>query len=293
MSADGTVWRLSTVVSTDAMAAVEAALEPFCPVINVFETAEDSGQWRLEGFCDEVPNLAAVQEAVRTMTDIQGLAAPKVAMDAVAPRDWVAENLGTFPPLMVGRYYVYGSHVAEAPPFGRIALRVDPGAAFGSGRHESTWGCLAAFDRLARRRRFRNMLDMGCGSGILSLAMTKTWGGRVLAVDIDRRAVQVTAENARLNGAAKRIRAHVGAGYASALVKRRRPYDLIVANILARPLRKMAKDARRALAPGGYLVLAGFLTRDWRLVYSAHQMQKLTLVDRIDVGEWSTLVLRR
>lgn len=296
MSSDhpsGTVWRLSAIVPSHGVAAVEAALDPFCPSLTIFETAEDSGTWRLEGYADVAPDAVAVARAVTDMAAIQGLDAPEVSIDAMAPRDWVAENLQTFDPLSVGRYYVYGSHVSSPPPMGRIALLVNPGAAFGSGRHESTSGCLDAFDRLARSRHFTNMLDMGCGSGILALAMARTWNGRVLAVDIDRRAVQVARDNARLNGQASRVAADVGAGYASGRVKRTGPYDLIVANILARPLCKMARDAARHLAPGGVLVLAGFLTRDWRRVYAAHQMQGLRLVERLPVGDWSTLVLTR
>lgn len=295
-SAPGTVWRLSAVVPGDAVLAVETALDPFCPALTLFETADGSGVWRVEGFAEEKPNEAALRAALAEIAAIQGVAAPDVHVEAVAPRDWVAENLETFPPLTVGRYYVYGSHVTAPPPRGRIALRVDPGAAFGSGRHESTSGCLAAFDRLACGRTFTHMLDMGCGSGILAMAMAKTWqdaGASVLAVDIDARAVKVAAENARLNGVAGRMAAIAGAGYKAARVGRGGPYDLIVANILARPLIRMANDAARHLDRQGVLVLAGFLTRDWRRVYAAHRMQGLVLADRIDVGEWTTLVLRK
>ena len=290
---EGTVWRVIAVAPSEPLAAAEIALDGFCSVLTIFETSEDSDLWRLEGYSETELDLARMNEAVALMAEIQGVATVALVCEAVPPRDWVAENLETFDPISVGRYYVYGSHVDEPAPQGRIALRVDPGAAFGSGRHESTAGCLAAFDTLARRRAFANMLDMGCGSGILALAMAKTWNGPVLAVDIDKRAVQIARDNARLNKEAARVRAFAGAGYASARVKRTGPYDLIVANILARPLRKMAKDAKRNLKPGGILVLAGFLTRDWRLVYSAHQMQGLTLVDRVTVGAWTTLVLTR
>lgn len=295
-TAPGTVWRLSTVASGAAVSAVEAALDPFCTALTLFETADGSGVWRLEGFAEAEPDPALLRAAMAEMAAIQGVTAPEIAIEAVAPRDWVAENLETFPPLTVGRYYVYGSHVTQPPPPGRIALRVDPGAAFGSGRHESTSGCLAALDRLARRKRFRHMLDMGCGSGILAMAMAKTWTdaeASVLAVDIDARAVGVAADNARLNGVADRVTALAGAGYKAARVRRDGPYDLIVANILARPLCRMATDAARQLERGGYLVLAGFLTRDWRRVYSAHRTQGLVLADRVDVGEWTTLVVRK
>lgn len=295
-SAPGTVWRLSAVVAGDAVSAVETALDPFCPALTMLETADGSDIWRVEGFTEDRPDEAALRAALAEIAAIQGVFAPDVTIEAVAPRDWVAENLETFPPLTVGRYYVYGSHVTAPPPPGAVALHVDTGAAFGSGRHESTSGCLAAFDRLAYSHRFRAMLDMGCGSAILGMAMAKTWrrdGADVLAVDIDPRSVEVAADNARLNGVADRVTAMVGRGYSSARVRRGAPYDLIVANILARPLIRMAKDAARHLDRGGYLVLAGFLTRDWRRVYAAHQMQGLTLADRIDVGEWTTLVLRK
>jgi ribosomal protein L11 methyltransferase len=294
---EGTVWRITAVAPPEPIRAAEAALEPFCSALTIFETAPDSGLWRLEGYADSEPDLDRLNGAVALMAEIHETPTVRLSVEAVAPRDWVAENLETFAPIAVGRYYVYGSHVEGRPPYGAVALRVDPGAAFGSGRHESTAGCLAAFDRLARRKRFRRMLDMGCGSGILALAMAKTWGHRarrrIVAADMDARAVRITRENARLNGEAARIRAVSSAGYAAAAVKRGGPYDLIVANILARPLVKMAAQARRNLAVGGYLVLAGLLTRDWRYVYGAHRMQGLRLVDRIAVGDWSTLVFKR
>ena len=164
--------------------------------------------------------------------------------------------------------------------------------AFGTGRHESTFGCLLALTQLAQRRRFYNTLDMGCGSGILAMAMAHLWHCPVLAVDNDADSVRVAAENARENRVGEWIEAHCGDGYKSHLVARRGPYDLIVANILAEPLCAMATDLKRHLAPGGYVILAGLLTRQQRQVVARHRGQGMRLVKRLHFGEWTTLVLQ-
>jgi ribosomal protein L11 methyltransferase len=208
-------------------------------------------------------------------------------------RDWVRENRESFPARRIGRYFIYGSHHRGAVPAGSVGLLIDAATAFGTGEHASTEGCLRALDCLARRGRCGCILDMGAGTGILAIAAAKTFGRDVLAVDIDPGSVRVAHENARRNGVARHVSTCWSPGYRTRRVRAGQPYDLVLANILARPLALMARDLRRALAPGGVAVLAGLI--DWQEPYvlAAHRAQRLSLMRRIAVHAWRTLILRR
>jgi ribosomal protein L11 methyltransferase len=282
------LWRIGLPASDAAAGIFEAALEPFCDAVSRTETG--AGQWYVEGVCGTEPDPVLLGVALDLAAAAAGVAVPGVRVEAVPLRDWVADNQSEFPPIGIGRFFIHGSHVRGPFPASRIALRVDPAVAFGSGRHASTSGCLEALDHLSRRR-FERPLDVGCGSGILALAMTKLWRVPVLAADIDPAAVTVTRTNARLNGVASRVRAVSADGYAAPAIRRGRPFDLIVCNILARPLKRMARDLAAHLAPGGVAVLSGFLARDADGVLAAHRATGLRLRRRVTVEDWQTLIV--
>jgi ribosomal protein L11 methyltransferase len=172
-------------------------------------------------------------------------------------------------------------------------LRLDAGLAFGSGEHASTRGCLLALERIARRQRPRRILDLGTGSGILALAAAKLTRRPVLATDIEPWSVRVADENARLNREQRLVSARLADGWRHRAVRAGGPYDLVFANILARPLCAMARDLAAHLAPGGTAILAGLLGTQARMVLAAHRRQGLVLEARHDVGPWTTLVVRR
>ncbi len=288
----GAVWRLQ-VRAADARLAqrAAAALETVCRAVSAFEES-DGGPWLVEGF-SEVPLVGVELETVLALAWADRGPPPKPVLEKLPARDWVRENQESFPPRRIGRYFVYGSHYGSGNPAGAIGLLIDAATAFGTGEHASTAGCLTALDRLARRRRPRRILDMGTGTGILAIAAAKTFARKVLAVDIDSGSVRVAHENARRNGVVRRVSAVLSPGYRSRHVRAGRRYDLVLANILARPLALMARDLRRALAPGGIAVLAGLI--DWQEPYvlAAHRMQRLSLVHRIGIDGWRTLILRR
>ncbi|HLB81034.1 MAG TPA: 50S ribosomal protein L11 methyltransferase, partial [Dongiaceae bacterium] len=256
-----------------AIDAVEAALAPFAAALSSFEVADG---WTVEALSEAEPDRAAVAAALAGLGARLGEAsgrargAARATVARLPHRDWVAVSQRGLKPVRAGRFYVHGSHVGGPPPRGCIALEIDPGLAFGTGHHESTRGCLLALDRLARTRRIARPLDLGCGSGILALAMARLWRAPVLAVDGDARAVTVTRENARANGVADLVRAVKGSGYAAAAVRRRGPFDLIVANILAKPLCRLAPGTARHLAAGGVAVLSGLLVEHEDAVLAAH-----------------------
>lgn len=280
------MWLIRLPVTPADVDACEAVLEPHCVAVSRF-IPDDGAPWRVEGVCAEEPDAGPIAAALAGL----GIARmPEIS--PLADRDWVVESYRGFPPLDVGRFFVYGSHIAGNVPPGRVGLLVDAAAAFGSGEHATTKGCLLALDGL-KRPPAGPVLDMGCGTGILGMAAAKAWRTPVLLVDIDPIAVEVARENARLNGLADRVRAAVGGGYRARAIRDGGPYALVLSNILANPLCALARGLAGALAPGGIAVLSGFLTRDAGRVEEAHRRLGLRRLRRIVVEDWVTLVLSR
>ena len=247
----------------------------------------------ITGFASGPPNEAAIHQATAVAAEAARLETPEIDIAQVQIRDWAADNLKEFPPLAAGRYFVHGAHYEGIVPAGKIGLRIPPGAAFGTGDHGSTRGCLLALDAM-RGAAPRHVLDMGCGSGILALAAAKRWrgAGKIVAADIDPKAIEIAAANFAANGVGNRVESVVSRGYGARPV-RRNSYDLILANILARPLTRMAKDLARHLAPGGTAILSGLVTRDVAQVLTAHRRQGLFPVRWVVIDDWTTLVLKR
>jgi ribosomal protein L11 methyltransferase len=265
------------------------ALGTVCGAVSAFEAPE--GGWRVEGFATASPERALLEASLALAWAGREDAMGPLVIERLPPRDWLAENQASFPPLRAGRYFIHGSHYCGPVPAGAIALVIDAATAFGSGEHATTRGCLLALDALARRRRFARVLDMGTGTGILAMAAAKTWRLRVTARDIDAEAVRVAAHNAAVNGVAALIDARRANGYQG--LGRARQFDVIFANILSRPLALMAPALARALAPGGVAVLSGLLARQERTVLAAHRAQRLALRHRFRLSGWHTLVLAR
>jgi ribosomal protein L11 methyltransferase len=176
---------------------------------------------------------------------------------------------------------------------GGVSLEIDAGTAFGTGHHGTTSGCLLAFDSLLKQKAPKRILDLGCGTGVLALAAARALRRPVLASDIDPIAVTVTRDNARNNGARPLVSAVTAPGLRHRLIADSAPYDLIFANILARPLIALAHDLTRSLSPGGTLILSG-LTRDQeRAVRAAYRNRDLIPANPLRIGNWSTLVFNR
>lgn len=213
---------------------------------------------------------------------------------AVAPlpdQDWIRLSQQGLPPVRAGRFFVYGAHDAGTVPHGVIPMKIEAGLAFGTGHHETTALCLSVLSDLARERAFRNVLDLGTGTGLLAIGAVKLWRRPVLASDIDPVAVEVTRDNARANGVGHLVRAVTADGLTSPVLSRGAPYDLLIANILAGPLTQLAPAIQKAMAPGAVLVLSGLLTNQEGLVTSFYR--SLRFVGRRRMGPWSALVLQK
>ncbi|VBB68531.1 Ribosomal protein L11 methyltransferase [invertebrate metagenome] len=290
-------WCVELVAPAAAVPAFACALEQVGEAVLIFAvTADhsDHGLWRLSTLSRDLPNRAVLTALLAVTAAATGMVVePAFTITRVEACDWAAHNLATFPPLTVGRFYIYGGHVAISPPVATIPLLVEATAAFGSGEHPSTQGCLLALERLARKLNFQRCLDIGCGTGILSLAAAKLWHTPVCAVDIEPSAVRVTAYNARRNGVHRLLRTLKSDGLTMAAAICRRPVDLILANILARPLARMARDVARTLQPGGRVVLSGLLIRQQQMILAIYRAHGLTLEQRILLFPWLTLILRK
>jgi ribosomal protein L11 methyltransferase len=286
---------VAEIEGADAALEVATALDQLAGAVAAFEVHPEDGEtaalWRVEAY-PRAPLLDAALEVRLALTAAgAGGKLQHVVEERLPERDWLLENRRAFPPLRIGRFFVHGSHWRGPAPSGTLAIEIDAATAFGTGEHPSTRGCLLALDDLARRRRFRRPLDIGTGSGVLAIGAAKRLHRKVVAGDIDPGAVRVARHHARRNGLAGTVRVVRAAGYHRRGLWRR-DYDLVLANILARPLALMARDLKRALAPGGVAVLAGLLQRQEAQVLRVHRAQGLALGRRIVIEGWSTLILR-
>ena len=282
---------VSLLVPEEALPFSEQALLSICPTVGFFRD-EDEGPWRLEAVKPVGDRDADLTIALVLAAALSGVEVP-MERSPTAAEGWLARNLETFPEQLIGRRFaVRGTHETAPPVTGRHTLTVDAGLAFGSGEHGSTRGCLRALEFVAHRRP-RRILDLGTGSGILAMAAARLLRRRVRGTDIDPWSVRTAAANARLNRLGNLTRFARADGWLSPAASEAGPYDLVFANILARPLCLMARHLAANLAPGGTAILAGLLTSQARWVLAAHRRHGLVLERCLTEGKWCTLVLRR
>ncbi len=289
---NGFLWQISCRVPEQAVEIIEEYLRTYCGAVSATTGVKDT-LWRVEGLTDVEPDKAAVERGAKALARDFGFDAPAFTYDLRPPINWLAENLASFPPVRHGRYFIHGTHFEDPLPHGVIPLHLDAGTAFGSGEHPTTEGCLKELDRLARRYRFARPLDVGCGSGILAVAMAKTWGVPVLASDIDPESVYVTKLNAKQNKVAHLVKAVESNGYRHRAISRGGQFDLVTANILARPLARMARDLSRVITPGGVAILSGVVERDASWMIRVHRQVGFHLMHHSVIKGWSVLVFEK
>ncbi|MGQ0486108.1 MAG: 50S ribosomal protein L11 methyltransferase [Hyphomicrobiales bacterium] len=251
--------------------------------VAIEETGEARGLWRTVAYFADEAGARAADVALQSHGAISHL----------PDTDWVARSLEGLAPVAAGRFFLHGSHDRQRRRGGGIALEIDAGTAFGTGHHGTTEGCLSALDALIKRTRPRRILDLGCGTGVLAIAAARALRHKVLASDIDPEAVRVTRRNAALNNAGPLVEAIAAPGLKHVRIAGDAPYDLIFANILARPLVALAQDLSRGLGPGGALILSGMTHDQSRWILAAYRNRGLVPLRRIARGNWATLVLTR
>ena len=234
-------------------------------------------------------------EMTERFAALVGDAYPELAInrEVIPDVDWIARSLEGLQPVHAGRFVVHGSHDRGKARAGEIAIEIDAGQAFGTGHHGTTAGCLEIIEKVMRARQPRKVLDLGTGSGVLAIAARKLVPARVLATDIDPVATRVARENVRLNGIASGITLETATGFHSTAFRRHGPFDLIIANILARPLMRMAPQVAQHLAPGGQVVLSGILANQRWKVIAAYNGAGLRHVRTIWRNGWVTIHLDR
>jgi ribosomal protein L11 methyltransferase len=257
--------------------------------IAAFEGA--GGRWDITVHFAETPDQASIRELVGIAAGEE--VAQDIAFDTVEAKDWVKATLEELVPVRAGRFVVHGRHDRSRVPPNKLGIEIEAALAFGTGHHGTTRGCLTLLDEVLKAYRPRRVLDLGTGTGVLAIAAAKALRIRVLASDIDPMSVKVARDNARLNGTGDLVETVHATGFAAPEFADRGPFDLVLANILANPLRQMATPMARHLAPMALVILSGLLPYQAQGVIAAYRDRGLVLKRHIRIEGWSSLLLQR
>lgn len=263
------------------------SLDPEESACAAFE--QPDGRWQVDVHFRKAPD----EPSLRAIIALAGgdKLAKTMSVQRVAPRNWVKESLIGLRPVTAGRFVVHGAHDRDRVPSHCISIEIEAATAFGTGHHGTTRGCLLALDHLARRIRPRRILDLGTGSGILAIAAAKLFRVPVLATDIDARSVQTARDNARLNGVGSLVTAIHAAGLNTPEIAKRAPFDLVMSNILLRPLQRLAAPMARQLEPNARIILSGILKSQANAALAAYRSQGLMLERSFPLDGWFTPVM--
>ncbi|WP_304186670.1 50S ribosomal protein L11 methyltransferase [Phenylobacterium aquaticum] len=272
-------------VAEAAADAIDADVRLEGATYSILEEDEDHDVWRIDAFPTSQEEIDGLVARLGEYPDL------RVVVEKLADADWLAMSLSGLPPVRAGRFFIFGAHDKGRAPTNTVNLRIEAGAAFGTGHHGTTVGCLIAYDALLKARRFKRVLDVGAGTGVLAIAAARTGTPIAVGTDIDKPSVRIAGENAKLNQAGARFVYASGLGHRAVRVQA--PYDLVFANILAPPLVALAQDIKGALVPGGIAILSGLLRTQERRVLAAYRSRGFRLMRRIHRDAWAALVLVR
>ena len=259
--------------------------------VAAFENLANPEEWELSIYVDS-------ESSAQTLGMVHALSAEFAAnlsfnSEEIPDIDWVSMTQSQLHPVRTGRIIVHGSHDREVPAPNDIAICLDAGMAFGTGHHGTTAGCLLALDKLSKKRSFRQVLDLGTGSGVLAIAAAKLHRAKITAADNDPVAIEIARRNTRMNDMANRIDCVVSDGFHNRRIAEGTSYDLVMANILAGPLKKMARDIAKNTAPGGYVILSGLLPHQKSAIATNYRIQNLVMNNWFVLDNWLTLILRK
>ena len=245
--------------------AVDVLTEVFvdgAAAISAFERTD--GRWEVTVHFADAPDQALLRELVFNVAGEE--TARTIAFDTVAAKDWVKASLEDLVPVPAGRFVVHGAHDRARVPQNKLGIEIEAALAFGTGHHGTTRGCLLLLDHVLKAQRPKRVLDLGTGTGVLAIAAAKAIKENVLASDVDAPSVGVARQNARLNDVARHARVICATGFAAPDFAKHGPFNLVLANILANPLRQLARPMSKHLAPGAQVILSGLLTPQARSV---------------------------
>jgi ribosomal protein L11 methyltransferase len=256
--------------------------------VSAFERSD--GRWDVTVHFADPPDEERIRSlvALAASDDI----AQTIIFDTIAAKDWVKASLEGLVPVAAGRFIVHGQHDRAHVPPNKLGIEIEAALAFGTGHHGTTRGCLLLLDHVLRSKMPRRILDLGAGTGVLAIAAAKALRRRVLASDIDPRSAVVAAENARLNGVGDLVESICATGFAAPQFRMRAPFDLVLANILANPLRQMAPAMAAHLAPDAMVILSGLLPHQTRGVIAAHRANGVILIRQIRIDGWCSLLMQ-
>jgi len=249
------------------------------------------GRWDITAHFAEPPDQALVRELVVNAAGAE--AAQTINFDTVEAKDWVKASLEDLVPVPAGRFVVHGAHDRARVPPNKLGIEIEAALAFGTGHHGTTRGCLLLLDHLLKRYYPRRVLDLGTGTGVLAIAAAKALHGAVLASDIDPASVRVARDNARLNQTGDLVQIITATGFSAPQFASAGPFDLVLANILANPLRQLATPMARHLVPGALVILSGLLTPQAAGVIAAYRSRGLVPLRHVRIEGWSSLLLRK
>ncbi len=272
----------------EALGEAMERLEPEPTGVGVFEIEDGSGLWEVGAYFVEAPDQAGLAVLAAAFD------AKPFAISELPETDWVAKVKRELAPVEAGRFFVYGSHDADNVPENSEPLLIEAAMAFGTGHHGTTQGCLLALDRLDQQGiACENVADIGCGTAVLAMAAARIWPNPALASDIDPVAVEVAEANVKVNNLEGRVNCVVAAGFDAPVLAEAAPFDLVFANILKGPLIDLSPDMAKSLQEGGYAILSGILNEQADEVIGVYARNGINLVHREEIGEWTTLTLKK
>ena len=285
-------WQINIKALKKDINTVSERLESCTDVLSTFEL-NGTEFWEISGITKPTSDKGEANVVVRELVQQLNLQPTDFSIEMLPDRDWLAENRASFPCLSYGRFLIHGSHNRPKTANGHLNIELEAGRAFGSGSHESTAGCLLSLLYLFKIMSPKRIMDLGCGSGILSIASVKLWPSvKTLALDIDYDAVETTLENIKVNKVWRQVRCEHSNGFPRVRPGTSKKYDLIVANILAQPLIVLAPHSTSFLRSGGYIVLSGLLETQEREILAVYNSLGFRIVSRKRLKEWTTFILK-
>ena len=259
-------------------------LNPAPMGVGVFELEDGSSEWEVGAYFDDEPDEVSI------LILENAFEATGIVISEIPETDWVSKVKRELSPVEAGRFFVFGDHDSEKLPQDRVGLLIEASMAFGTGHHGTTKGCLLALDSLiSKNKRLDNVIDIGCGTAVLAMAVGKVSSSKIIASDVDQVAVEVALANLKANKLQNRIDCLEAIGFENELIKSNAPFDLIFANILKPPLIDFAPSIRNYLKSGGHAIVSGILDVQASEIIEVYHQNNLKVLDRIDIGEWVTL----